>query len=106
MAQITDPELLQAALAGYQQQLTEIQDKIAELRKRIGGKAAATAASSGVPKPSRLSPEARARIAAAQRRRWAKTKAAAKAGSPAKKAAPASKKKSSGASAGEGTSES
>jgi hypothetical protein len=95
MAQLTDPDLLRAALAGYQQQLTEIQNKIAEIRKRLGGKAPASAPVPTEPKPNRLSPAARARIAAAQRRRWAKARAAKKAAPAAKKAAPTARKKAS-----------
>jgi hypothetical protein len=92
MAQITDLELLAAALAGYQNQLTEIEAKVAELKRRLGGKAAAPAAAPEV-KKSRLSEAARARIAAAQRKRWA---AARKAAAAATKAAAAPVKKTAG----------
>lgn len=92
MAQITDLELLAAALAGYQKQLSEIEGKMAELRRRLGGKAGAPAAAPEV-KKSRLSEAARARIAAAQRKRWA---AARKAAAAATKAAVAPAKKTAG----------
>jgi hypothetical protein len=73
-----DPGILQAALVGYQHQLDEINAKIAELRRRLGGgrsaPAASSAGSSSNQKKHRISAEGRARIAAAQRRRWAAAK--------------------------------
>ena len=74
-----DPGMLQAALLGYQQQLEVINAKIAELKRRLGGRAVATAAVGARPpqKKHRISPEGRARIAAAQRKRWAAAKKAA-----------------------------
>ena len=89
MAQTIDRELLEAALAGYQQQLSQLQEKMAELRERIGGtggrEAAPARAGGRKKKRSTLSPEARERIAAAQRKRWAAQKKAA--GAQAKSAA-------------------
>jgi hypothetical protein len=71
-----DPGILQAALLGYQQQLDVINAKIAELKRRLGGRGAAPSAVSARPsqKKHRISPEGRARIAAAQRKRWAAAK--------------------------------
>ena len=71
-----DPGMLQAALLGYQQQLEVINGKIAELKRRLGGRAGLPAAvgSSPAQKKHRISPEGRARIAAAQRKRWAAAK--------------------------------
>jgi len=73
-----DPGILQAALVGYQHQLDEINAKIAELRRRLGGgrttSAAPSSGGSGNQKKHRISAEGRARIAAAQRRRWAAAK--------------------------------
>ena len=80
MRKENDPGILQAALLGYQQQLEEINAKIADLRRRLGGRGPAAAASSApraTQKKHRISPEGRARIAAAQRRRWAAAKKAA-----------------------------
>ena len=75
-----DPGILQAALLGYQQQLEEINGKIADLRRRLGNKgttpAPAGPAPRSSPKKHRISAEGRARIAAAQRRRWAAAKKA------------------------------
>jgi hypothetical protein len=74
-----DPGILQAALLGYQQQLEVINAKIAELKRRLGGRVAASAAVGARPpqKKHRISAEGRARIAAAQRKRWAAAKKAA-----------------------------
>jgi len=76
-----DAGILQAALLGYQQQLEIVNTKMSELRRRLGTRATSTPGitnSRPHPKKHRISPEGRARIAAAQRRRWA---AAKKAGS-------------------------
>jgi hypothetical protein len=70
-----DPELLAAALVGYEHERSEIEKKIAELRRQLGGRAvnAAIGGSDGTrPAPKRtMSAAARRRIAAAQRKRWA-----------------------------------
>jgi hypothetical protein len=75
-----DTSLLTAALVGYVQQKGEIEAKIAEIKKQLGGRSAQVAAGEGgdIPspfaKPSRrgkMSAAARKRIAAAQRKRWA-----------------------------------
>jgi hypothetical protein len=75
-----DPGILQAALLGYQQQLEMVNAKIADLRRRLGGRNASapvTATARPPQKKHRISAEGRARIAAAQRRRWAAAKKAA-----------------------------
>ena len=71
-----DPEILHAALLGYQQQLQNINAKIAELKRHLGGRggAPAGAAARTAARRHRISPEGRARIAAAQRKRWAASK--------------------------------
>jgi hypothetical protein len=77
MKRENDPGILQAALLGYQQQLEEINAKIADLRRRLGNRSSgpsAAAAPRAPQKKHRISPEGRARIAAAQRRRWAAAK--------------------------------
>jgi hypothetical protein len=75
---------MEAALVGYQRQLEEIQAKMVELRRRLGrsaghapaaGKHTGGAAKAG--RKHRMSAEGRARIAAAQRARWAKFKKSA-----------------------------
>ena len=73
-----DPDLLRAALLGYEQQRSALVEKIAELRRQLSRRAAAdgVAVSSDVPgvagrKKRTLSAAARNRIAEAQRKRWA-----------------------------------
>ena len=65
-----DSSLLEAALIGYQSQLAQIEQTIAELRSKIGHKPAASGGSP-VRKRRRMSAAARKRIAAAQKKRWA-----------------------------------
>jgi hypothetical protein len=80
MKNIATPELLAAALIGYQQQLNEIQSKIAEIRGKLGNAPVARSTKPPAPvarrKKRRMSAEGRARIAEAQRARWAKAKKA------------------------------
>jgi hypothetical protein len=67
----TDPDLLAAALIGYQEMRKDIDARMSELRARIGGQpASAPLAEAGATKRS-VSPAARRRMAAAQKRRWA-----------------------------------
>lgn len=76
-SQLQDPTLLAAALEGLELQKRNIDEKIALVRSMMSGKkvAASTASATAEPKAPRskrmLSPEARQRIAAAQKRRWA-----------------------------------
>ena len=70
MALRLDRATLQAALVGYQRQLEDIETKMAELRRRLGRGPAPTTKG----RKHRMSAEGRARIAAAQRARWAKFK--------------------------------
>ena len=62
------------ALVGYQIEKQRIEEKIREIQARLKGKTVSSAASDG-PKPAGvkriLSPAARKRIAAAQKKRWA-----------------------------------
>jgi hypothetical protein len=81
MTDIANHEFLAAALVGYQHQLEHIQTKMAEIRAKLGKtpvkRAAAPAAAPAHTAPRkkhRMSAEGRARIAAAQRARWAKAK--------------------------------
>src|SRR5271157_152864 len=81
-----DSETLQAALVGYQHQLEQIEAKMADLRSKLKGEAAAAPAKAapearGGKRP--LSTAARKRIARAQRKRWAEYHKAQEA--PAKK---------------------
>ena len=74
----TDSTLLEMALIGYQRQLDELNAKIATIRGQLGhrgpGRPKAAAPAAGKPTGSTtrsMSPAARARIAAAQKARWA-----------------------------------
>lgn len=78
-------EILEAALQGLESQREKLDEQISEVRRMLSGRGAAKTASKQASKtesastPSSrggrrkraLSPEARARIAAAQKKRWA-----------------------------------
>jgi hypothetical protein len=68
-----DRDILAAALIGYRQKRAELDAAIADLRRRLDGGAPVAAAAQ--PKPAKkkrhLSPEGRARIIAATKKRWA-----------------------------------
>jgi hypothetical protein len=69
-----DLHTLQMALVGYQMERQKIDEKIREIQSRLGGRRAAAPAGGGAAKKivkRVLSPEARKRIAAAQKKRWA-----------------------------------
>ncbi len=71
----SDPTMLAMALVGYEVEKQKIEEKIREIRARLGGgkaagKSTAPAKAGGRPKRT-LSAGARRRIAAAQRKRWA-----------------------------------
>jgi hypothetical protein len=68
-----DQSTLQAALYGYEVQKQKIDEKIREVQAQLRGKTP-TAAEKKTPKARvkrAMSPAARARIAAAQKKRWA-----------------------------------
>ena len=74
-----DGSLLAAALVGYQHQRDEIDAKMAEIRRQIGGRGAAITTSTPEVSPQTrvkrtMSAAARKRIGAAQRKRWAAVK--------------------------------
>jgi hypothetical protein len=72
---ITDREILEAALVGLQHSLATVDEKMKELRRQAGGKAArhsVAVASAGATPPRRVvSAAARKRMGAAQKKRWA-----------------------------------
>jgi hypothetical protein len=82
-----DPELLNAALVGYEHERAVIVEKIAEIQRQLGNRAAAPSTNGAKPR-RQMSPATRRRIAAAQQRRWA---AFHKAQEPAKKTVTAQK---------------
>ena len=80
-----DTSLLAMALVGYEIEKRRIEEKIREIRSRLGRRQVAAkngaAPNSDQPKRRKLSVAARKRIAAAQKKRWAEhRKAAAQAG--------------------------
>ena len=92
-------EVLLAAIEGFESQKRRIDEQIAELRQMMTGAPAAEPAS---PAPSRkgarrMSAAARARIAEAQRKRWAAQKATGSPGSAGPSPAPKAKRKLSAA---------
>ena len=79
MAFSLDTATLEAALVGYSQQLRQIEAKMEEIRRILSGSAGGASmrrATTGTParQKHQMSAEGRARIAAAQRARWAKVK--------------------------------
>ena len=76
MSKDLDTSMLAAALMGYRSQLDHVNGKIEEIRSRLGGRKVA-AFIDGMPKRKhRISAAGRARIAEAQRKRWAKARKA------------------------------
>src|ERR1051325_3639913 len=80
-----DPALLQAALVGYESKLAQINEAISEIRRELrqahgatpgATPSVSTAATATAPRRARrkLSAAARARIAAAQKKRWTEYK--------------------------------
>jgi hypothetical protein len=67
---INDASLLQAALVGYQNHLEQINEAIADIRKRLGQGSGGSGVQQGRVRRE-LSATARKRIAAAQKKRWA-----------------------------------
>src|ERR1035437_8343570 len=70
------PEIITAAVEGFEQQKLRIDAQIAELRQMLTGPPTATAAAPEVSKGKRrkMSAAARKRIGDAQRKRWAEAK--------------------------------
>ena len=72
---IPDHEILEAALAGFQHSLAVVDTKIADIRRQLGiggGNHTALATGGTAPVKRTLGAAARRRIAAAQKKRWAK----------------------------------
>jgi hypothetical protein len=72
-----DPSILAMALVGYEMEKKKIDEKIKELRVRLGGGSSTArvgrppATETAAPKKRQLSAAARKRIASAQKKRWA-----------------------------------
>ena len=89
-----DADFLAAALRGFEQQRSEIEGKIADLRRQVGRRGATDSsgmwsggASAPAGKKRTLSAAARERIAEAQRKRWAAARQGSKPSSAKKPAA-------------------
>jgi len=91
-------EIITAAIEGFESKKAEIDEQIAELRRMLSGRPAAAASmpSSTGRRGRGISAEGRARIAAAQRLRWAAVKKVAGQAAP-KAAKPKRKRKLSAA---------
>ena len=72
---MSDSRILEAALIGLQHQLTQVDTKIADIRRKLGIRAPRVISPIAEPKPDRnkrkLSAAARKRISEATRKRWA-----------------------------------
>jgi hypothetical protein len=75
---ISDKEILQAALVGLEAQRRRVEEGIIEIQRRLNGGASVPspieqtiAPKAKKSKKRTMSPEAKARIAAAQKKRWA-----------------------------------
>jgi len=93
MPQKLTPQIVSAAIAGFQQQKLDIDKQIAELRSMLPGASAETnVREAPATKGHKMSPLARKRIAEAMKARWAKIRG--ESGTTAKKSPkPAAKKK-------------
>lgn len=76
MARTLTDEIINAAIAGFEAQKARIDEQIKELREMLSAEGGDTASTSAGPAPRkrRISAAGRARIAEAQRQRWAATK--------------------------------
>ena len=71
---LQDTSLLSAALEGLEMQRRRVEEQIAQVRAALGGRKLRSASGDPTAKPAKkrvLRPEARKRIANAQKRRWA-----------------------------------
>jgi hypothetical protein len=91
------PEILNAALIGFEEQKKRIDDQIAEIRQMLAGRPNKPVTTSEPPrqKERKLSAAARKRIGDAQRKRWAESKG--QSGSPSSPATAKPKRKLSAA---------
>src|SRR5262249_31059734 len=78
-SKISETSILETALIGLQYQLTEVDTKIADIRRQLGIRAPRVTSDGKQPKPARkrrrMSAAARKRIGEATRKRWAKYRA-------------------------------
>jgi peptidoglycan hydrolase CwlO-like protein len=86
-----DPELLTAAILGYQEQQRQIDSKIAELKAVVSGRPAETATTTPEAPARKRSAATRRCMALAQKKRWAAIKGTSPA--PVMKKAPKAKRR-------------
>ena len=86
-----DRTILEAALRGFEHTVGEVTEKIADIKRMLGGHDGTGARTPHIRRT--MSAAARARIAAAQRKRWAaQKKQQGQAASPAKQSSPKKRK--------------
>ena len=94
MRQTLTPEIINAAITGFEQQKSRIDDQIAELRSLLPGGHTHTATSEvGPPRRKRFTAAARRKMALAQKARWAKIRGEAEPPAPAPAEAPKPKRR-------------
>jgi len=76
------PEVITAAIEGFQAQTQRIDEQISELRAMLNGRQPTAAAAPQTTKRSTMSAAGRKRIAEAQRKRWAALKGASEPAAP------------------------
>ena len=93
------PEIITAAILGFEEQKRHIDSKIAELRAMLSGGPGETAATpeASTRKPRKFSAAARRRMREAQQRRWASIRGESEPSTPATPEAPKPKRKLSAA---------
>jgi hypothetical protein len=88
------PDLINAAIAGFEFQKRRIDSQFAELQQLLNGDRTLAAAGADASAPKRkVSAAARRRMAAAQKARWAKLRAASAPTAPAHAAKPATRQR-------------
>ena len=80
-----NPEIINAAIEGFESQKARIDSQINELRAMLNGRQPTAAAAPQTTKRSTMSAAGRKRIAEAQRKRWAAAKGASESAAPATK---------------------
>src|SRR5438046_993840 len=88
------PEIMTAAIEGFELQKARLDIQIAELRQmRDGGRTETAATPETAPRKRRISAAARRRMAAGQRKRWEAIKSASAPSAPATVEAPRAKRR-------------
>ena len=72
------PEIITAAIQGFEEQKRQIDSQIAELRAMLGGGSKEPAAEGSAPTGRKFSAAARRRMKEAQQKRWAKVRGESK----------------------------